>query len=239
MDFEEQEQVVARALLVEAYDAAVARTHAEVMANKAAEPSSASSSTDGWCKAIHFIEALFQEDYAAAILDSRPDNTVGSTLREVLKESTVHFTQWVRAIDDHVVTTLAMAPAFIRGMAFICCNDQPQIDLLIPILLSNTTIGESHMSAFLIQVGQREDGVIYPISAETLGFFKYPKTATPNQRPYISLVMDLGVRVPLPNSSQLPTISPALSDISKAQKIAGLRQVGTSSIQTQKQPMAA
>ncbi|PSR73509.1 hypothetical protein PHLCEN_2v10650 [Hermanssonia centrifuga] len=239
MDFEEREQLVARALLVEAYDAAVARTHAEVMANKAAEPSSASASTDGWCKAVHFIEALFQEDYAAAILDSRPDNTVGSTLREVLKESTVHFTQWVRAFDDHVVTTLAMAPAFIRGMAFICCYDQPQIDLLIPILLSNTTIGESHMSAFLIQVGQREDGVIYPISAETLGFFKYPKTARPNQRPYISLVMDLGVRVPLPNSAQHPAISPALSDISKAQNIAGLRQVGTSSIQTQKQPMAA
>ncbi|THG93582.1 hypothetical protein EW026_g7691 [Hermanssonia centrifuga] len=125
-----------------------------------------------------------------------------------------------------------MAAAFTRGMAFICRNGQPQIDLLIPILLSNTTIGEKHMSAFLIQVKRRKGSGIYPISAETLGFFKYPNATKHDKRPYISLIMDLGVRVTLPNYAQLP----AVDVISKAQKMARLRQVGASSIETQIPP---
>ncbi|THG94815.1 hypothetical protein EW026_g6726 [Hermanssonia centrifuga] len=80
-----------------------------------------------------------------------------------------------------------MAGAFIRGMAFICRDNQPQLDLLIPILLFNMMI----------------------------------EIMTPNTHPYISLVMDFGVRIILPDYAQLP----AVGVIVQTQKIAKLRQI--------------
>lgn len=106
-----------------------------------------------------------------------------------------------------------MAPAFIRGTAFVCRRSEDMIDITLPILLWDAKISEWVMSSFFVKITDQATARTYEIIAEHLRFF--PKEdhvdenlftkPSPTKRPYIALIMDLGVQNPLSAYAQFPT----------------------------------
>ena len=157
------------------------------------------------CGFLQFLKALFANIHHASILGAQPDNEVEQcTLEGAFKDAIVRFTHFVKARDDSVVSTNAMAPGFLRGSAFICHNRQKDIDIIIPILLDKCdTLAESSMSALLIQVKrQKKAGAFNPyiIDQKTLDFFPKVSSAGKSLRPYVTLLAELGV------TSKSPTL---------------------------------
>ncbi|KAF8993478.1 hypothetical protein BDQ17DRAFT_1451886 [Cyathus striatus] len=100
--------------------------------------------------------------------------------------------------DDNGVPSYAIPAAFVRGMAIICTARHAVISVIIPVLLDkDQPLSESNMSAILIQVRNRDAaGLIanYGIDEEQVGVFRDNYTL---ERPYIAIVMELGVRGPI------------------------------------------
>lgn len=113
--------------------------------------------------------------------------------------------------DDTGVTS----SAFIRHMGIICRNGQCAVDCILPVLLWDTQICKHVITAVLIQFKQRKcSGTItaYSINESEIGFF--PKTleecthgsAAKDYRPYIGMIMELGVQTVLHDNAKIPTI---------------------------------
>lgn len=147
----------------------------------------------------------------------------GTPLRDAFKDAWVRFTHFARAADDSAMTTTMAWIAFLRGMAMIGWHSQIAVDVHIPILLNkDAPITEANMSGILVQFKVRDkhsnksdvavdvDKVRYfpPAKSprnptlEDKAFFPNPATNDDWQgaallayrtRPYISLVMELGV----------------------------------------------
>ena len=185
----ERGEVVARALLTEAYDRAVKRENPEKFGR-----------FSRGCSLISFIEELFEPGAAQAILDSYPDNIPRDTedpnrqkFRTVFQKAKVRFTHFVKVDDVNGITTGTLFPAFVRGMAFIAKTGQAIIDLGIPVLFVDDKLGETAMTAILIQVKRRIKAgtvVALDIRAENIGLF----VTEASRRPYCTLVMELGVQ---------------------------------------------
>lgn len=147
---------------------------------------------------VNFIKALFGPN-TEIILKSRPDNVLdGQTFEEAFKDARVRFTHWAKAGDDTAISTAACFAAAVRGMAWQCREHQGIVDCLIPIILWDGLLGESIMSAILIQFKDRAReacAVDMVIDAAALNFF--PENAA-DKRPYITLLMDLGVQTQTP-----------------------------------------
>ncbi|KAF9557770.1 hypothetical protein CPC08DRAFT_710179, partial [Agrocybe pediades] len=135
------------------------------------------------------------------------------------KDSWVRFTHFVRGADDFVMTSSMAWLAMTRGMAMICSSSQEGIDVHIPVLLKkDKQISESNMSAILVRFESRSQAsnkAKVVISQESVPYFPPPgstrdphgssklfvdergdQIGTPEEhrsRPYISLVMELGV----------------------------------------------
>ncbi|KAF9042685.1 hypothetical protein BDP27DRAFT_1455214 [Rhodocollybia butyracea] len=198
---------VPRILLTDAYDRAV---------RKMGETTQERHSHGTHCSVNRFFEALFTN--SEEILTVKPDNippnhSSSLSLNQLFRDATIRITHWVKSEDDHYLTTEAMAAAYIRGFAFICCDDGASIDLVIPVLLWDTVIGSSAMTAIFIQVKQRKSFCID--AANDLRFFAHDcegsSTSTPlpqeRPRPYITLIMDLGVQSYIPGYATSPQVS--------------------------------
>jgi len=187
----ERGELVARLILTLAYDAAVKQCKAGEEQHTLAVPLET------------FLQELFGETNYVLIPNSKPH--IGSlTFREAFKDAQVRFTHFVRAEDGRAVTTEAAYAAILRSMAFQCSHDQEDIDILVPLALKNGALREDVMSGMLIQIKNRvKSGTkasVY-IDASKLSFFPESQKLfdDTNLRPYITLVMELGVS-PMPKT---------------------------------------
>ncbi|KAJ2936287.1 hypothetical protein H1R20_g807, partial [Candolleomyces eurysporus] len=174
--------------------------------------------SDG-CSLVAFLKHLTADGFHQTVLECKPDNIANpqsQTLATVFANSWIRFTHFARAADNTAVTTSAAWPAFLRSMAFICSHSQETIDVSIPVLLDKTaTIEEKNMTIIAVQFKRRTTGraaTTYAIDARKIGVFPSPKSPRNwtenkvtsgsafeekvqyNSRPYISLVMELGVQ---------------------------------------------
>jgi hypothetical protein len=185
LDQGQRGEIVFRQLVSEAYRRAVRNDN----------PNEPRLNFSRGCKLITFIKTLFSDDCGTSV----PDNIKSSTtFATVFEDAVVHFTHFGMMANDTATTTDAMFAAFVRCMAVICWSSQKSVDLLIPVLLARgAKLQESVMTGLLIQVKRRraKGSVIqYAIDQDALGFFPAPTKAV---RPYITLVAELGVQLPI------------------------------------------
>ena len=179
-------EMVARVILSSAYRRAVVQ-----------ENGGESPNFSAGCSLVTFIKQLFSDPHAGMILEGIPDNVYdGEKFRDAFHDTTVRFTHFItmssRSDDgDHCPWTSIAWAAFVRGAAII---GKDTTDFIIPVLDGkNNKIGESTITAILIQVKNQirdRQRNKYMIDAEAVGLF--PKD-TRKFRPYICLVMELGV----------------------------------------------
>lgn len=237
LDRSECALVAARALIIEAYDRATLRCRKE------------GSPLSMGCGAIELVEELFREH--EKITEAYPDNvTGGDSFRTVFKHARVRITHFVSTHDDHVLNTESMAPAFIRGAAFICRRGKLSVDLVVPLLLWDEKIGERVMSAIFVQIKLKEKKGSYYICAEDFDFFPRsspntdPFAETEPKRPYITLVMELGVQNDPPEYAQLlskskprlPVIKGSHSELDTGKPLTGQTKFAEKSTPQTKHP---
>ncbi|CAA7268828.1 unnamed protein product [Cyclocybe aegerita] len=162
------------------------------------------------CSLVTFLKSLTGRKFQELVLDCKPNNLLaseGQPLKEAFARSWVRFTHFGRAADDGAVTTSAACAAFVRAMSFIGWSSQKSVDVCIPILLDiDKPITEANMSSILVQIKLRSKKGSYEIDAKKIGLFPPPgssrdcmktKMGVESEkyfsRPYISLVMELGV----------------------------------------------
>ncbi|KAL4246585.1 hypothetical protein ABKN59_008466 [Abortiporus biennis] len=128
----------------------------------------------------------------------------GEMFEEIFRNAWVRFTHFTKGGGDHVLTQNAIAPAFARCMAWICCDGEQAVDIVIPIFRGEHIRPET-MTAILIQVKRRTGSGQYVIDAEkTLKFFTAPDSG--RKMAYITLVMDLGVQPSSQSQAQGPAM---------------------------------
>ncbi|KAF8340879.1 hypothetical protein F5887DRAFT_1225825 [Amanita rubescens] len=167
------------------------------------------------CSLKAFIEEVFAEEFANMILTSKPDNVQhGEEFRTTFRNAAVRFTHFINMSihggpkKNWAWTNIAWA-AFVRSAAIICHTTQPTIGFIIPILLQkDNKIDEGVMSAILVQVKHRvQEGTTneFIFNAKDVKLFPSNNPI----RPYVSLVMDLGMarRVPATDSKSAALIS--------------------------------
>lgn len=196
----ERGEVVGRILLTLAYDAAVERAHRE------SDLSGGPVNYSAGCPLIYFIQELFTEEHAKKILESFPDNVPiadsksakkkPKTFRNAFKNAYIRFTHFGRLGDDGGITTLALFAAFLRGQAQMGHPTQAQIDAAIPVVLDINNICEKNMTVLLVSFKRRlVEGTRaeYNICADSLNVFFHSQERSFTKRPYVALVMELGV----------------------------------------------
>ena len=193
----ERGEVVARLLVLLAMDKAVLRQKRE-----SKEP----SPVFGVAVPLeYFLEELFGRGHWVRIAESFPDNGQGQKLKDAFKGAMIRFTHFGRAGDDTGATTYAAWAAVIRGMAIQCRPGQASIDIVLPIVLKNVGLSEQVISGILISIKDRSRASNknkVAIDEEQIGFFP---ANDPESRPYIALVMDLGVQPPTGALAKTPT----------------------------------
>ena len=215
-------ETIARSIMSNAYRRAVAK-----------ETASGPLNFSAGCSLKAFIEEVFAEEFADMILASKPDNVQrGQEFRTAFKNAAVRFTHFITMSTrgpkkNWAWTNIAWA-AFVRSAAIICHATQSTIDFIIPILLQrDDKIDERVMSAILVQVKNRvQEGTTneFPVDAEDVKLFPEKKPI----RPYISLIMDLGIarRIPANNfksrTAALTSAPPTPQEVSRYQS--GVRQ---------------
>ncbi|KAH9926363.1 hypothetical protein B0H21DRAFT_764196 [Amylocystis lapponica] len=166
LDLGERGEIVARALFTLAYDSTVEKEH----------PDAGSIKYSKGCSLIGFIEKLFAQDYATAVLDSPPYNVKSDRpFRESFKDAQIRFTHFGKMYNDGCINTHAMLAAFVRGMAFVCRNGETLVDFIVPVLQKPGNMLESSMTALFVQVKRRERRGTknkYDIDVEKFDFFQ-------------------------------------------------------------------
>jgi hypothetical protein len=222
-------EVVFRLLISEAHRRAVRKDH----------PKDFPQIFSRGCKLITFISELFSENYAAQILNSVPDNSKSTTkFSKAFANAVVRFTHFGKMADDTGTTSYATFAAFVRCMAIICWSSQDTVDILIPVLLeSGAMLKESAMTSMAIQVKRRKvkgSPAAYEIDQKAIGFFPPSSETDKDVRPYITLVAELGVQLPIsPIAVTKPKIRQTLTqDVPKKEKEPYKRKTATPSLST-------
>jgi len=174
------------------------------------------------CSVTSFLRHLLVQTKEANVECSLPDNVMnGMELKESFKDSWIRFTHFARGADESAMTSSMAYAAFLRGMAVIGWSSQNMVDVMIPILLrTDLPICEDIMSGLLVQFKCRgRPGSVNALTIEerTIGFFPPEGSEWDNSmktmeetkalyanRPYISLVMELGVAPTAPPSARTP-----------------------------------
>ncbi|KAG9089296.1 hypothetical protein FS749_001444 [Ceratobasidium sp. UAMH 11750] len=172
----------------------------------------------------HFLEALVGEENKDKIFSARPNNVPnGLTLAEsVLGKARLNFTHWAKAGDSSVVTDEATWIAMARCLAWQCFDNQSEIDLITPLMLppgEDVKLGRYTVSAVFWQIKNRAKTPRVDIDAERLGFFspylagqETSSSVTAeyaNSRPYLTVVLNLGVQVTEPDTAKPEASKPA------------------------------
>lgn len=205
IDKGERGELVARLLVTLALDRAINKRH---------KPDSESVIHSRGVPVIDFIRELFG-DRAEAILKSVPDNTRSNvTFKDAFEGAWIRFTHFGKMGDATGATLAAARAAFIRCMAIVCPSGQMMVNIILPIIFcpqgAESHITETNMSALLIHVERRAPKgprARYVIDESTIGFFP---NGTANQRPYVTLVMELGVPPKIPPPSAVTPPKPEI-----------------------------
>ena len=186
---EDMGKMVARSIMSDAYRHAVTKEAGSDRVNFSAG-----------CSAEAFVKEMFVEKHAEMILKSEPDNIEnGQSFGKTFENAVVRFTHFITIAtnctspkQNWAWTDIAWA-AFVRSAAIICPSSRCAVDVIIPILLQRSgKIDECVMSAILVQIeddikqGEEND---FNVDAKDINLF-------PEQgpiRPYVSLVMNLGI----------------------------------------------
>lgn len=172
----------------------------------------------------HLFAAEFKTVWTGCIPNNTPskvtDGPDSQTLKDAFANAWVRFTHFVRASDDSAMSTAMAWMAATRGMAVIGWRNQAEVDVMIPIVLNkDAPISEQNVTVLLIQFKLRaQAGTVqkYSIDANRIEVFPTQSNGrlcvadaltrnTPGalsredalkslSRPYITLVMELGVR---------------------------------------------
>jgi hypothetical protein len=196
-------KLTGRQILLDAYHRAVEKEQCD-------RPKSPPLNFSAGCRLIAFIEALYNDECAREVLDSTPDNVEGIPFREAFKDALICFTHFGKMTDDTGVTSSAVYAAFIRHMAIICRTGRHIVDCILPVLLFDTKLCEHVMTGVLVQFKRQtlSDGIAkYGIDQADINFF--PETlkkcthgsTIDTYRPYVSLIMELGGQVELPEET--------------------------------------
>ena len=206
LDRGERGELVGRELLMSAYDRAIEREdmarrrrESVLLAPSTSDPDSFMTprSYSSGVSLIAFIEELFTKENARQVMESLPDNIKDETkFRDAFKDAKVRFTHFGKMGDTTGTTSAASWVALTRGMAIITRSGEVAVDVIIPILLYDKKLCEEVVSGLLVQFKRRRHSgpkASYLIDHRTIGFF--PKDSLDSERrPYISLVMELGVQ---------------------------------------------
>ncbi|RDB30775.1 hypothetical protein Hypma_005735 [Hypsizygus marmoreus] len=185
----ERGELIARLLLTLTHDACVERSNLEtpgedIMGNFSRP-----------IPLVKFLQELVGKKHINKVLDARPDNIPnGATLREAFCDAQINFTHFAKGGDSSIITDEAAWTALARCIAWQCANGQDMIDLYIPILLFDAFLGRYVVSGIFIQVKNRLRKQRVEIDIEKLGFFSSGGTEEARKRPYIALIMELGIK---------------------------------------------
>ena len=156
---------------------------------------------------IDFIKSLIgSNNYDKHIKNSLPDNSSGEAFHQRFRNSVVRFTHFAQSDDDSGVTTAAAYAAFVRGLAVQCHPFQQSVNVAVPMLIDRSgPVEEKNMTILLISFKNRSRSlnvVNTAINVRQLGCFPDADPMegdTEAMRPYISLVMELGVQMQVPS----------------------------------------
>jgi hypothetical protein len=165
---------------------------------------------------ISFLTVLLGEEFTNHLCASTPDNVkVNKTFKDYFQDAYLRLTHFSRAADDSAVKSHTMPAAMARAMGFECRMGQEMVDIVIPVVLRrDAKLDENVMTAILVQVKNCDR--MMPtnstvINEKKLGFFPTTQASLDSDenlfgglRPYISIVMELGIQ---PTTSQ--TVKPA------------------------------
>jgi hypothetical protein len=209
-------EVAARLLLLTARDKAAVKAHG------LDEPRLSFSKP---VSVILFLEELLSEEVASNFLDSFPNNIAKGdpkyiTLRQAFEFSVINFSHFAKFADDSAMSQDAALASFIRSMAIIPRNNAPIVDGKIPAVLdyrkplSPDNMVEIGWQAKLRSTSGSTASTEYRV--EEIKFFPKPsKDDKPDRRPYITIVMKLGVSQSIP----LPATTPTNPHSKVAQKV--------------------
>jgi hypothetical protein len=209
LDRGELGELTGRHLLLDAYHRAVEKEQSQ------RDPTSPPNFSAG-CHLVTFIDMLYNDECAQTVLDSTPDNMDGISFKEVFRDARVCFTHFGQMADDTGVTSAAAWVAFVRHMGIICRHGERTVDCIIPVLMWNTRLCKHVITGILIQFKRRKKGGAvgkYSIDQADLKFFPdtpdqcvHGSTDDPSRRPYISMIMELGVQPRVPGVAETSTI---------------------------------
>jgi len=195
-------ELVARTLLTFAHDLAIE----EAMEAAKEKPEGLDDPDPMFSKPIlvaDFLRALLRPSYAEDALNYRPENDPnGQTLREAFKDAYVHFTHFGRTQEAKLLIDEAALYAMCRGMGWTFYRQQRGVDIGIPVFLRipGDPLNRYRMTMIFIQVKNKPDSEELVIDMESpqfkTQFFTKPPNGVVDNRPYIVIVMNLGVRAP-------------------------------------------
>jgi hypothetical protein len=122
VDVGESGEIVGRLLTINAYDVA--------LRNRMREPIYHS-----WVPVLDFLKALFADSVYERIIKTKPyGQPSGRTLEEAFANAVVRLTHYVRLSQVTLFTAANVRKAFLRGMGLVGAQNQPLVDILIPVL---------------------------------------------------------------------------------------------------------
>lgn len=151
---------------------------------------------------LDFLKCLFAEEHHNKLLQALPmEQRNGEfTLEKAFSNAYVNFTHFCRAEKKDLCHLRFAWQGLVRSVAIQCCQTQEGVDIIIPIAFATednrpelAMLGKSSVSAIVIQVKDRNDAHTVYIDLEKLKFFKNNKGKNLNERPYISIVLELGL----------------------------------------------
>jgi len=201
LDRGELGELTGRQLLLDAY-------HRAVESEQSSHLDKMPPNFSAGCRFLTFMEMLISEQYVEMVLNSVPDNVGGVSFREAFKDAKICFTHFGKMADATGVTSTAAWVAFVRHMAIMARNGQDNLDCILPVLLWDTKLCEHVVTGVLIQFRRRKQKSTIAksiINEADIDFFPKAKASrkcthgpvehTYSYRPYVCLVMEMGVQV--------------------------------------------
>lgn len=151
---------------------------------------------------LDFLKCLFAKDHHSDLLCALPveyrDGEV--KLEEAFSSAYVHFTHFCRADKKDLCHLQFVWQGLVRSAAIQCCQTQEGVDIIIPIAFTSrggrpeyAMLGKPSVSAIVIQVKDRIKPRPVHINLDKLNFFRDDKGVELNSRPFISIVLELGL----------------------------------------------
>jgi hypothetical protein len=125
VDVGESGEIVGRLLTIDAYDLALRQRMTEPQRPM----------YHSWVSVLDFLKALFADSVYERIIKTKPyGQPTGRTLEDAFANAVVRLTHYVRLSQVTLFTAANVRKAFLRGMGLVGTQNQPLVDILIPVL---------------------------------------------------------------------------------------------------------